>query len=275
MYFALDIGGTHIRVASKRNRNGVGFDATEKVRVTNNYEHDVSTIINSIKKIAGNDTIEGVGCGAPATFSEDKRNLVVAANLSDWTGKSFVDDLEKALGCNVKMENDDTVAALGEAVYGQGKDKEFVYVTWGTGFGAAYVSVLNGKPEVYQFEAGHQIIDWQSDRICGCGQVGCAEAFVGGGNIVKYEGKELQELPAERQRFVYENLANALINILAFRPISLVVMGGGVALSQKENIPRVQRIIAERLRIAAVPQLAVTELGDDLGLQGAFALLRG
>lgn len=274
MYIAIDIGGTTIRIAATDTLDTPHVASVKKIPASNNYSEDLRNIISQIHEITEGEEIQAVGCGVPATFSEDKKTILVAPNLSDWNNKNFFEDLEKAFACPVHMENDDTIAALGEATYGYGKEKDFVYITWGTGLGGAKVKQKNGRVTIKQFEAGHQILVWQDGRLCGCGQTGCAEAYVGGGNIEKYYGKKVSELTGNEWNDILDHLAQALINVIAFYPTQLFIIGGGVAIHHTDKEEQIAKKIQERLRIYPSPQVHITTLGDDLGLMGSFALLR-
>ena len=274
MYTALDIGGTTIRIAATHDITSPSTFQVRKIPATNNYEKDLDSIVKAVRELAGEEVINGIGCGFPGTFSEDKKTILVAPNLSNWNNKRFVEDLEDTFDCKVFMENDDAISALGEAVYGYGKGKDFVYVTWGTGFGAADVKPQNGQITIKQFEAGHQIIVWENGRQCGCGQTGCAEAYSGGGNIEKNYKKKVSELNAEQWEEILNHVANALVNVIAFYSTQLIIIGGGVAINNKEKQKKIESNIRDRIRIYPAPEVHITELGDDLGLIGAFALLK-
>jgi len=274
MYIALDIGGTNVRIAATENLTSPSFAAVKKIPTTNNYSEDLENIVNGISELVNGKDVEGIGCGFPGTFSDDKKTILVAANVTDWNNKQFVVDLEKAFVCPVRIENDDSISAFGEAIYGYGKERDFVYITWGTGFGGADVKQKDGKVTVRQFEAGHQIIGWENGRLCGCGQTGCAEAYIGGGNLEKYYKKKVNELDAKEWEGVLDHFAHALVNVVAFYPTKLIIIGGGVAINNKEKAQEIENKIKERIRIYPAPKVCITELGDDLGLMGAFALLK-
>jgi len=274
MYIGIDIGGTNIRIVGSKTLENPSLSNAVKLTVVNNYDKDLQSIVSSITEFANGDTIDAIGCGIPATFSDDKQTVLIAPNLPSWNNKNFVSDLENAFHCKVSMENDDTISALAEAKYGHGIGKDFVYITWGTGFGGAKVEQTNGKVQVNQFEAGHQIIQWENGRLCGCGQTGCAEAYVGGGNIEKYYYKKADELTSEEWDEVTIHLANTLLNIIVFNPTNLIILGGGVAINQKDKVEIAKKKIEERLKIFSTPEILVTQLGDELGLYGALALLK-
>lgn len=274
MYIALDLGGTQIRIAASETKDTPSLNTVRKFSIKNKYQDDLQAIISTINELRNGKDIAGIGCGFPGVISEDKKSIVRAPNLSDWIGKSFSLDLERAFKCRVWMENDQTIAALGEATYGYGKDKGFVYITWGTGFAGAKVTQSNGQIQVRQFEAGHQILEWENGKLCGCGQKGCAEAYIGGGNIEKYYQKDPHYLTNEEWDEVFNHLANTLLNVIVFNPTTLIVLGGGIAIHKKENLEEIKVKVQERLRIFSMPEIQVTSLDDNVGLYGAFILIQ-
>jgi glucokinase len=93
---------------------------------------------------------------------------------------------------SVILENDANAAVLGEVYYGEGKgtaDKgslNIVYVTLSTGLGAGIWSegkLLRGK-DGNAGEIGHFVV--KTDGLkCGCGNIGCAEAYCSGRGMVE------------------------------------------------------------------------------------------
>lgn len=276
MYIAVDIGGTNIRVAFSTDVTDISSNIKRhtNVPITNDYNTDLANLLKAILAIHDHEQhkLSGVAVGLPGVIDQNG-TIVVGANIHGWVGHKLETDLEQALGCKVFIENDDTIAAYGEAKFGFGKDKDFIYHTWGTGFGGAKVEQTSGNTNVRQFEAGHHIIEWNNGRLCGCGQTGCAEAYIGGGNIQKYYGKPANELSEQEWDTVLEHLAQTLLNTLMFNPASLIILGGGIAINQKDRVSVIKEKLQRRLTVYPMPQVEITEHGDDLGLFGAFALL--
>jgi glucokinase len=80
---------------------------------------------------------------------------------------------------NVKLTNDANAAALGELIFGGGKDmKNFVMITLGTGLGSGLI--VNGDlvygHDGFAGEIGHTTIG-RGTRVCGCGGTGHLEAY--------------------------------------------------------------------------------------------------
>ena len=107
----------------------------------------------------------------------------------------------------VKMTNDANAAALGEMIYGGGKEmNNFAMFTLGTGVGSGLI--VNGDlvygHDGFAGECGHiQIVP--DGRICGCGGRGHLEAYCSAPGIVRtvfellakynHTGSELAEIP--------------------------------------------------------------------------------
>jgi glucokinase len=95
--------------------------------------------------------------------------------VAEWVAAAF--------DAPVHLENDANAAALAEWRFGAGRGaRHLVYLTMSTGVGGGLV--LDGR--LYRGtggagEAGHMPVEWgEAAELCGCGQRGCLEAYVGG-----------------------------------------------------------------------------------------------
>lgn len=128
----------------------------------------------------------GIGIGAP-NGNFYKGTIEFAPNLK-WKGiiplaKLFQDEL----GLPVVLTNDANAAAFGEMVYGNAKGmRDFMVITLGTGVGSGLVA--NGEMiyghDGFAGEVGHTIL-FPGGRKCGCGKLGCLEAYCSASGIVK------------------------------------------------------------------------------------------
>lgn len=80
---------------------------------------------------------------------------------------------------HIKLTNDANAAAIGEMIFGGGKDmKNFVMITLGTGLGSGLI--VNGDlvygADGFAGEIGHTTIG-RGTRTCGCGGIGHLEAY--------------------------------------------------------------------------------------------------
>lgn len=78
--------------------------------------------------------------GFAGMLDEKREKLIYAPNLKDFENKNLKRDLEKILETEVILENDATLAGLGEGKYGVGKNFDvFGYITLSTGVGGAKI----------------------------------------------------------------------------------------------------------------------------------------
>jgi glucokinase len=273
MYITIDVGGTNIRVASSDSIDQPVLKDIRKFRSQNDYRLDLDNIVQAIRELSNGERLQGIGIGTPGVISPDKTFVAVCGSLTDWVQKPLVDDLSKAFECKVILENDAATAALGEAVYGQGKGHDFIFMIWGTGVGGSMVVNIDGGIYVYPFEPGHQILNWHGPR-CHCGQIGCAQLSAGG-DIIEYFRKPAEELTDDEWQEVFQFFAHLMANVLIIRPTKLVIFGGGIALNQPERVEAVRRILQRRVLVAPIPEMKTTEFGDDIALYGGLSLLTG
>ncbi len=112
----------------------------------------------------------------PGLVERDTGTCVLAPNLG-WRNVPLQDELTKALGLPVTVENTTRAAAMAEGRIGAavGVDS-YVWVYAGTGIGAT--AVIDGKPfyghQGFSGEIGHCPVLDDGPR-CGCGRTGCLE----------------------------------------------------------------------------------------------------
>lgn len=123
-----------------------------------------------------------LGCGVvmPGPFDVEGTLTVGSAALPGWTGQDVTALMSSALGTSVTIENDATAAAVGEHLYGVGRNlRHFCLVYFGLGLGLGLM--LGGEPyrgaqgnagEVGHLPAVPQGLD------CVCGRQGCLERYV-------------------------------------------------------------------------------------------------
>ncbi|TVR75328.1 MAG: ROK family protein [Sphaerobacteraceae bacterium] len=189
--FAVDLGGTNIR--------GGIVDQTGEIRhhrsVRTAVRGGVYAIIDQIVKLAdevfeefGSRDIAGIGVVAPGPL-EPKAGIVrFAPNLPGWENVPLTRLLEERLQMPVVLGNDGNCAALGESMFGAGKNVDnLIYLALGTGLGAGIIHqghLIEGIAGLGG-EVGHISIDSNGSR-CTCGGIGCMEAYIGGWAIARH-----------------------------------------------------------------------------------------
>jgi predicted NBD/HSP70 family sugar kinase len=123
------------------------------------------------------DRLLGVGMGLAAPINSATGELEADGILPGWRGIRPAAEMEERLGVPVQLQNDANVGALGEKVFGAGRDVDnLVYVRLSAGVGAGLI--LSGRPYHGSLgvagEIGHALVD-PDGAICRCGNRGCLE----------------------------------------------------------------------------------------------------
>src|SRR6266496_3557747 len=123
--------------------------------------------------------------------------VVNAPNLG-WRDVAFGEMLRAAVGVPVRIANDLSVAAWGEKRFGAAKgisDVVLVFVGSGVGSGLILGGRLHEGAHGVAGEFGHVKVrparPGTGPRRCGCGQVGCLEAYTSGMNVAARVREEM------------------------------------------------------------------------------------
>ncbi len=271
MNIIIDVGGTNIRVAGFKSLNQPKIIKILKFPAENNYQIDFKNIVKAIQKIT-NSRIKRISIGLPGVISNGK--IKKCSHLSDWNDKPVDKDLIDLFECPVILENDTTMAAYGEAIYGHGLNKNFLFINWGTGIGGSRVYWVDKKIHISSLEPGHHIINWNENLRCACGQRGCWESFCAGHGIQKRYKKQIADLSEKEWKEVIEYFTQGLINLIVINPTGLIVVGGGIAINQKKRIKQIKQILKKRLRIYPLPRIKTSKYGEIISLYGGLGLFK-
>ncbi len=303
----VDLGGTNLRTAILSPDGNILDRHKEATYAADGWEKVVARLIENIKRqrksaIQQGFDVAAVGVGAPGVIQADKGIVVKSPNFPDWNNLPLKDQLEKALGTPVFLENDANAAALGEQWRGAGRGiRSMILLTLGTGVGGGIIldnKIWHGADGMAG-EIGHMTLI-PDGRPCTCGNTGCLEMYSSARGIVqsfrealgKTSGGGPDQLKKISSEQVYEAAGAgneiavrvmkdmgrmlgigiaSLINI--FNP-ERIVIGGGVkdawplfiGATREEIMKRAFAVPAKRTEI--VP----SELGDDAGMVGAAAV---
>lgn len=288
MLWGIDLGGTKIEAAV--------LDGAEVVRrrripteAARGYEHvlrQVRLLIEQVCEEAHLPWPERIGTGTPGS-RDPGSGLMRNSNTQCLNGRDLQSDLEKTLGCPVRLANDANCFALAEATLGAAADRRVVFgVILGTGVGGGVVvdgKVIDGKNGIAG-EWGHTPVHG-FDEPCWCGQNGCLESIASGpalerwhqqqsGQALPFHAIAASESPEATQTVsrLISALAPAVAAVINLLDPDCIVLGGGVGQTPG---------LAERLHQAALPlvfhEQATTEflmpaLGDSAGVFGAAML---
>jgi glucokinase len=265
MILAIDIGGTHVRIALgdgvgpwrhvHRERRSAGMDAAGLIAV-----------LRAVLVVWGAAPTNLSGIGVSAAAVVDGQGGIVRAENIGWQDVPLARLLDEAFAVPVAVETDVFCGALFEARYGQARGRSSaLYVTIGTGVGHAFI--VDGR--VWRGAAGganaigHMVVRRDGVR-CYCGNRGCLCTIASG------QAQSSEAAPGG----ALEVLAQAIGGALTLVEPECVILAGG-ALAQ----PWFDRVRLEMLLPAfSYPGLrlphVVTSEADDPNLRGAALNLK-
>jgi len=122
----------------------------------------------------------GIGIVMPGPFGVEGISSQGPTTLHGWDNVDVEERLRSSTGWPVTLENDATVAAIGERFHGVAKQlTSFIYLYIGTGLGAGIF--MDGR--IYTGhahnagEVGHMVVQ-PGGRECYCGNKGCLERYL-------------------------------------------------------------------------------------------------
>ncbi len=250
--------------------------------------------------------VVGVGVGASGLVDIHEGVNLIAPNLG-WRNVPIRAHLTEALALPVFVDNNVRAMALGEALFGCGRDVytlAFVYGRVGVGAGFVVGGQLYRGSGAGAGEIGHSILIADGAPPCRCGGSGCLETLVSEVAIIEQAhivaaahpagplnaalqsdgGRTIEQIFAvaregddatlamleERARYLGIALAN-LVNIL--NP-DVIVLGGIFEQGADLLLPTVEQTVRTRAfaDLGERVQLCVTQFGRQAGVIGAAAL---
>ena len=280
MRIGVDLGGTKIEAIALDPQGREVF--RKRVAAPQGDYAATLSAVSSLVLDAGEGT---VGIGIPGSLSR-ATGLVKGANSTWLIGKPFKQDLERAIGREVRMENDANCFALSEAVDGAGRGAKVVFgVILGTGVGGGVVidgQVLAGANAIAG-EWGHNPLPAPTAADlphpdCYCGRKGCIETYLSGPGLSRdHEKRTGQRLAAEEivalgdeslSRYE-ERLARALGSVINVLDPDVIVLGGGMSNAGRlyTEVPRLWGRYVFSDQVAT--RLERNVHGDSSGVRGA------
>ncbi len=306
-----DIGGTSIKGAIV-DKNGVicykeSFETSSSID-KNIQEAEIIKCVESIKSKSESDmNTVGLGMASPG-FSDDTTLLLGGCeNVPGMAGIRF-SDIGDRYSLPTKHDNDASVAALGEAVYGAGKDKgskSALLITLGTGVGGGFVfdgRIFHGSKR-YAGEIGH--VSVVPDGLqCNCGGRGCIEQYSSATGYINNAKRRLHKqslynsilteelLERDKAKAIFDAakqgdilaldtiaecshiLGLFIASTMNMLDLDLVMIGGGLCKDFDMIKPHIDRGLKEQGLMLSIPLLKVipASLGNDAGVLGCAAM---
>lgn len=301
---AVDIGGTHIRVAVYE-PDSIKPIAHQRTRSLAKEPGVFDRLTQTIEAVWPKGPVRAIGIASPGPLDPHTGTILATPNIPEWQNFPLTSKLSEHFRVPAYLDNDANMAGLAEWQFGAGKGhQDLVYITISTGIGGGVITngcLLQGFRGMGA-ELGHMIVD-PDGPICGCGHRGHIESFSSGPSIARYVVEQLkagQESSLHAQPHLtaaqiadaaregdalaisaFERaghyLGIAVANYLAIFDPSILIFGGGV--SQVGDLlfkPLEASLRKHIFHPHYLDNLVITKaaLGDDAGLLGALALTR-
>jgi fructokinase len=294
MRIGIDLGGTKIE-GLVLDKGGVERARRRIATPATSYEAEVEAILGLIgeleQEIGARCTV-GIahpGAVSPAT------GLIKNANSTQLNGRPLKTDLERALGREVRMQNDANCFAVSEASDGAAAGCGIVFgVILGTGVGGGVV--IDGRPltgaQAIAGEWGHNPLPMPTDGerpgpACYCGRRGCIETWLSGPQLqqqfIERTGRTLRATEiaeaalagdteaAAHMELYCDRLARALTGVINIIDPHAIVLGGGLSKMMQlySRVPELWKryVFSEPDHI--VTRLLPPKHGDSSGVRGA------
>ncbi len=277
MILFFDLGGTKTRLfVLNKNLSLSETSQTVIFKTSSNFDKWFSNFTEISQKLSGGKKINLIIGGVGALLDNQKKKIVgtLKKKFSSWTKVPLSKKLEKKFLCPVFLENDATLAALGEAIFGAGKDSNFiVYLTFSTGINGARVVNKKIDPSFWGFEIGNQIIDPRASNFFKKTPFPAKiESLIGGESLFKKFKKFPQEIKKKKFWEDFHQLAAlAIYNAIVFWSPETIVLGG--SLCQKISLLTIKKNLKEINQVyPTLPKIKKSALGEKNVLFGGLAL---
>jgi glucokinase len=303
LVFAVDLGGTHLRVALVDDTGSILTQTKQETPKGDTGECVVAALVDAARNWESHkQAVVAASIMVPGAVDSDNAVVLQSPNLPSLVNYALKAELEKRLGWPVFLENDANAAAVGEMWVGAARGcRDVVSVTLGTGVGGGVI--LDGKlwrgSHGSGGEIGHTTVDPFSGLKCKCGNTGCLELFASATAIVRMTRESLSSFPESRLKCdgltaerVFEAgragdelalavfkrfgmyLGIGLSNLINLIDPQIIVIAGGAVNGWDLFAEEMYRQVEERAfrTISQQVKIARAECGDNAGLLGAARL---
>lgn len=309
-FVGLDVGGTTMKAGvvddEGRPLSAVSLPTDAHLGQSFGLQRMCETIFLAVQEAGlALDRIAAIGVATPGLMDIPAGIVLEPANIPSWRNVPVKAHIQGVFKVPTAFQNDANAAAYGEFWAGAGRAaRSMVLFTLGTGVGGGIIlgdRILEGAHS-HGAEVGHIKIEMTNPRPCGCGRLGCLEAYASASAVVKRTVEALSrdggqsllhgQVPDSRdltarhvfqaaqagdalaERIVEETayfLAIGAMNLMHVVDPDLIVFGGGMTAAGEEFLTRIRGHIQELAFPvpAARTEVRFAQLGGDAGFIGA------
>ncbi|MGE3263188.1 MAG: ROK family protein [Bacteriovoracia bacterium] len=292
----IDLGGTKVAAGVVDSEGKIFFEQRVSTELGGGWPRLKKQLLTLCRELQKNHSgIKAIGIGSAGPLHAPSGRLLDPTNFG-WSKPltvAIASQLEQSLNLPVRLENDAAAAVLAERWRG-GAGDNCVVLTLGTGLGMGVIAngkLVRGGRELHP-EGGHILLrPGDTSAPCGCGNLGCAEAYLSGKNftarVASSLGKpalstlEILEMAKSGNPEVLvflkeysELLAVYLQNLVVLYYPEKVILTGSFANAHPLFLPQAEThlrvLLARRLKtLPLLPKIRISRLGNRAGVLGA------
>ena len=139
LIIGVDLGASNVRAALVKNGQILQI-AKSTLPEDKSYDGVLNTIFAVIDQVYQSGVV-GIGVGVPSVVNRQDGIVYNVQNIPTWIEVPLKQILHDRYGCGVQINNDANCFALGECLFGQGRQfKSFVGLAIGTGVGGGIIN---------------------------------------------------------------------------------------------------------------------------------------
>ena len=235
---------------------------------------EIEKLVAGLRKLRPRGRMLGIGLALPGPFDVESMSFVGPTTLEGWKGVPIRERLTKLTGLPAFIEADLAAAALGERLYGAGRDlREFYYLYFGVGLGGCLVreGALVRGAFGNAGEIGHVPLV-PNGEPCPCGNRGCLERYL------SLEAMERRSAAVGMERWIAEAaplLRSAIVTIENLFDPETIILGGSAEDSLLTRLLAAAEPLAHSVSERGgrgAPRIMRSKDGGNAVLRGAAAL---
>lgn len=232
-----------------------------------------------------------ISVGLPGPVDSRRGFAVRPPLMPGWDGFSVCKYMAERFVCDVIVDNDVNLMALGEARADGGAPLPLLMINISTGVGAGFVSesglLLHGADGAAA-DIGHMQMRDMSDVLCSCGNRGCLEAIASVGAMADRVSEALATPISSKDlisrlvlgdastvsvvRETAATLGRAIADLVNFCNPARLVIGGDVTECTEDVLSQIRSVVYQQAQPLATRDLFITHssLGNEAGLIGGM-----
>jgi len=183
-FIGINVSGSHVRAALVDN-NGQILERRDADISPNSMVSQLAELAAQLR--SASNSVSALGIAIPGLVNRQNDRVISARDLPPTLVENLHEELTRATGLRVEIENDANAEAYGEFKAGAGVGaRNLFYMMIGKGIGGAII--LEGRlwtgASGFAGEVGHITIDTEGLE-CVCGNTGCLETVASAPSIVR------------------------------------------------------------------------------------------